>query len=117
MGKRETWSLRFAYQPWPTQIGSRANFLKNYYIEGQNVNLFYGFLSVFLQNCYISETLEGPHYKELQGIFRLLILISGLGWIDQSGASIKTTFLIYLTFHRYNPTSSANYKIHCKIVL
>jgi hypothetical protein len=37
--------------------------------------------------------------------------IGGFGWIDQSGASIKTTFLICRTFHRYIPISSANYNI------
>jgi hypothetical protein len=30
-------------QPWPTQIGSRAKFLKNCHLEGQNLDFFLGF--------------------------------------------------------------------------
>jgi hypothetical protein len=37
-------------------------------------------------------------------------VIWGFGWIDQSGALIKTAYLIIRTFHRFIPTSSANYK-------
>jgi hypothetical protein len=29
-------------QPWPTQIGSRATFLKNRHFEGQNLDFFSG---------------------------------------------------------------------------
>ncbi len=42
---------------------------------------------------------------------------SFLGWIDQSGALIKTTFFICRIFHRYIPTSSANYKRYYMTIL
>jgi hypothetical protein len=29
-------------QPWPTQVGSRATFLKNRHFEGQNLDFFKG---------------------------------------------------------------------------
>jgi hypothetical protein len=50
-------------------------------------------------------------FMKYREFFRLLILIGGFGWIDQSGVSIKTTFLICRTFHKYIPISSANYNI------
>jgi hypothetical protein len=33
----EVWTT---LQPWATQIVSRANFLKNHHVEGQNIDLF-----------------------------------------------------------------------------
>ncbi len=39
-----------------------------------------------------------------------ITFIRAFGWIDQSGALIKTAYLIIRTFHRFIHTSSANYK-------
>ncbi len=44
-------------QPWTTQIGWRANFLLNSYVEGQ---FFIQILSNFLWNSNILEAFEGP---------------------------------------------------------
>jgi hypothetical protein len=30
----------YLFQPWPTQIGSRATFLKNRHFKGQNLDFF-----------------------------------------------------------------------------
>jgi hypothetical protein len=37
---RQKFSVYGLNQPWPTQIGSRATFLKNRHFEGQNLDVF-----------------------------------------------------------------------------
>jgi hypothetical protein len=53
-------------QPWATQIGSRATFLLNSYVEGQSTGFFYRFSRFSYKNAIIQRLLKG-RIKELKG--------------------------------------------------
>ncbi len=53
-------------QPWATQIGSRAKFMLNSHVEGQNRDPFYSFCRFFYEKRIFRRLSEG-HTKEFKG--------------------------------------------------
>jgi hypothetical protein len=53
-------------QSWATQIGSRAKFLLNTHVEGQNRDAFYRFSRFSYEKAIIQRLLKG-RIKELKG--------------------------------------------------
>jgi hypothetical protein len=53
-------------QPWATQIGSRAKFMLNSHVEGQNRDAFYRFSRLFYE-IGIFQRFKKGHTKEVKG--------------------------------------------------